>query len=152
MVCVSENRDMASISSSSGVQAATQQGWQQMQLQQARRTAEQAEQQARALKAQADGAQRAADQAQENARSLSVRSDQAQASAGQARQGVTAIQTREQMQVRLGQTVEQVAIRLQEDQAPAVRTSVPATDESASPPPVINVQGQVTGTVINTTA
>lgn len=144
---------MASISSSSGTQAATQSGWQQLQLQQARRTAEQVEQTARALKAQADGAQRTAEQAQENARSLTVRSDQAQTSAGQAWQGVAAIQTRAQMQTQLSRTVEQVVVRQQAESAPVAAVAAdPSAAPATSPSPVVNVQGQVTGTVINTTA
>lgn len=73
------------------VSSASQDNLQQFMLQQARRSADQAEQTAQSLKAQSDAAQRAADQSQENANSLTTQSDQAQATADQARLGLMAL-------------------------------------------------------------
>jgi len=133
---------MTTVSSTS---SASEYGLQQLRLQQARRTAEQAEFAARALNAQAANAQRVADRAQEDARSLGVQANQAEASAGQARQGLAALSTAQQAFSRLSNTAEQVVAR---EPTPAA----PTQDSGAAPVPVVNTQGQVTGTVINTTA
>lgn len=135
---------MASISSISGTQSAAQSGLQQLRLQQAKRNAEQAEQVANSLQAQARDAQQRASEAQENARSISAQSDQAHTTAGQARQGLAALATGGQMQSQLSHVVDQ-AIDKQQAAEPAIAAKSPA-------PPVTNTQGQVTGTVINTTA
>lgn len=136
---------MASISSISGAQSAAQSGLQQLRLQQAKRNAEQAEQIANSLQAQARDAQQRAGEAQENARSISAQSDQARTTAGQARQGLAALATGSQMQSQLSHVVGQVTEKQKTAAPPAVATKSPA-------PPVTNTQGQVTGTVINTTA
>lgn len=136
---------MATISSISGAQAAAQSGLQQLRLQQAKRNAEQAEQVANSLQAQARDAQQRAGEAQENARSISAQSDQARSTAGQARQGLAALTTGSQMQSQLGRVIEQVIDKQKAPEPPAVVAKSPA-------PPVTNTQGQVTGTVINTTA
>lgn len=130
---------MATVSSTSGSQA-NQYGWQQVKLQQAKRNADQAEQNAQFLQVQAGEARRVADRAVENARSLSVRSDQAQTDAGRARQGLAAIQSVNQMQMQLGRVADQA---IQKQQA----ASSTAPTESA---PVVNTLGQLTGTVVNT--
>ncbi|MEI8162680.1 MAG: hypothetical protein WCI19_06050 [Betaproteobacteria bacterium] len=132
---------MASISSISGAQSAAQSGMQQLRLQQATRNAEQAEQVARALQAQAGEAQRQATEAEQNARAVSTEADQAQANAGQARLGLAVIKSVGQMQFQVSNVVAQVAETL--------KTAEPA---AAAPTPVVNAQGQLTGTVINTTA
>lgn len=136
---------MVTVSSTSGVQSAAQAGWQQLKLQQAQRNADRAEQEARSLQAQAAEAQRGADRAQENARTLNVQSDQAQTNVGRARQGLAAIKSLEQTQTRLIGTYEKVA-QAQVEQAPA--RSAPEQPTA----PVVNTQGQTTGTVVNTTA
>lgn len=130
---------MAAISSTAGMQSATQAGLQQLKVQQAKQNADRAEMAARSLRAQADAAQSEADRAQENARSLYVRSDQAATAAGKARQSVAMIQSAGEMGVRLASTVSQAAERQTESQP------VPTV-------PVVNTSGQVTGTVVNTTA
>lgn len=135
---------MAIESSTSSIQSATQSGWQQLKLQQARRNADQAEQTARSLQAQALDAQKTADQEQENARSLTVQSDQAQSAVGRARQGLAALSSLSQMQVQLTRVADQVIEKVQNAQPAA-----PAPESSA---PVVNTQGQLTGTVVNTTA
>ena len=136
---------MASVSATS---SANQYGLQQLMVQQARRNADQAEQAAAALKAQADDAQRVADQAQSNANSLSVQSDQAQQKAGQARQGLVALSAEQQGANLLSLSVDRVLARQQTSTPPAhgggTATSAPA--------PVTNSQGQVTGRIVNTTA
>lgn len=141
---------MAAISSTAGFQAASQAAFQQMKVQQARQNAERAEQAARVLTREAAEAQQVADRAQENARSLSVRSGQAQSVAGQARQGVAMMQTVGEMQTRLGDTVTQATERVESVQAVG-GAQVPAAP-AAEAPPVLNLSGQVTGRVVNTTA
>lgn len=130
---------MAGITSSTvGSQTAVQAGLQQLKVQQALQNAERAEQTARSLRARANEAQRVADQAQESARTLYVRSDQAQSAAGQARQGVAMMRSAGEMQTRLAGAVEQANTR---------QESV-----SSTAAPVLNSSGQVTGTIVNTTA
>ncbi len=141
---------MASVSSLSGAQSAAQSGLAQLRLQQAKRDAEQAEQTAQSLQAQARSAQQRASQAQEAARTITTQADQAQSTAGQARQGLAVIKSVSQMQTRLAGTVSQVVEKLD-----ASAPEAPVAVQAASPPPatpVVNAQGQVTGTVVNTTA
>lgn len=135
---------MASISSLSGAQSAAQSGLAQLRLQQAKREAEQAEFTARVLQAQASDAQQRASDAQEKARAITTQSDQAQTEAGQARQGLAVIKSISQMGTQLSGVATRVAekLKLAEPVAPA--------QEAAAP--VVNTQGEVTGTVINTTA
>jgi hypothetical protein len=115
-----------------------------LRLQQAKRDAEQAEQVARALQAQAQAAQQNANEAVERARTITSQSDQAQATAGQARQGLAAVSTVAQMQGQLSGVVAQVTEKLAPPKAaPAIKST---------PVPVVNAEGQVTGTVVNTTA
>jgi ABC-type hemin transport system substrate-binding protein len=121
------------------MQSATQAALQQLKVQQAKQNADRAEVAARSLRAQANAAQSEADRAQENARSLYVRSDRAETAAGQARQGVAMIQSSGEMRVRLADTASQAAERQTETQP-------------VQPAPVVNTSGQVTGTVVNTTA
>jgi methyl-accepting chemotaxis protein len=145
---------MAAISSSAGLQAATQAAFQQLKVQQARQNAERAEQTARALESKAVEAQQVADRAQENARSLSVRSSQAQSVAGQARQGLAMIRSVEEMQTGLSNTVSQANERMVRTEGsaqvgPSAAASAPPVPDAQ---PVVNTSGQVTGTVVNTTA
>jgi hypothetical protein len=140
---------MATISSISGAQSAAQSGLAQLRLQQAKRDAEQAEQVANSLQAQARDAQQRASQAQETARSITIQSDQAQSNAGQARQGLAVIQTVSQMQTQLGSVASQVKVKLEAAQ-PAAPAAIVPTPASAAP--VVNTDGQLTGTVVNTTA
>jgi len=144
---------MASISSLSSSPSAVQSGLQQLRLQQAKADAERAEQTARALQVQARNAQQRANQAQENARSITIQADQAESSAGQARQGLAVIRSVSRMQSSLAGTAAQVVAK-QDAAAPATPTlAVSPTGQSpAAPAPVVNIQGQVTGTVVNTTA
>lgn len=136
---------MASVSATS---SANQYGLQQLMVQQARRNADQAEQTAAALKAQADDAQQVADQAQANARSLSVQSDQAQQRAGQARQGLAALSVEQQGVNLLSLAVDRVLARQQASTSMARSGST----VTSAPAPVTNSQGQVTGRIVNTTA
>jgi hypothetical protein len=135
---------MAPVSSLSGAQSAAQSGLQQLRLLQAQRDAEQAEQTARALQVRARDAQQTASQAQENARSIAGEANQAQVNAGQARLGLAVIRSADQMQVRLSDVVTRVAETL--------KSAEPVAPSQSPAPPVINTQGQVTGTVVNTTA
>lgn len=125
------------ISSTSG---ATSAAFAQLQRQQAERNAEQAEQRARSLQAETQQAKSEADRAQERARSLEVETDQATEEAGRARSGLVASNTLRQVDVRVGELREQIT--------PAPPAEAPASDVPA-PRPVVNAQGEVTGTVIN---
>lgn len=131
---------MPTLSAASSV---NQSGFQQLQLQQARRNADQAEQSARSLSSQADSAQRAAAQAQEGARLLSVEAGQAQDRAGQARQGVVAQESFTRTSAQIGEIYTRVAEKFQVIETPQVVAAAPA---------VVNTQGQVTGGNVNVTA
>lgn len=135
---------MAAISSISGMGSATQAGWQQLRLQQARQNADRAEAEARALQEKAATAQQVANQADENAREISTQADQAGMNAGRARQGLAAIRSAGQMQAQIVQKADQII----EAQKPAEAAASTAQSGSG----VVNAQGQVTGTVVNTTA
>lgn len=134
---------MATVSPISGGQSATQLAFQQLRLQLAQRNADQAQQTAKALQDQANSARVAANRAQENARSLEVQSAQAQENAGRARQGLAALKTSGQYQIQLAPTVEN---------APQAAAPTPAVQAAPQNPPVVNSEGQVTGTVISVTA
>lgn len=135
---------MATVSSLSGAQSGAQSGLQQLRLQQARRTADQAEQIARSLQAQARDAEQVAGEAEANARSLSGQAAQAQANAGQARQGLAVIETINQLGSQLSG-----ALGLATEKSRIPETAIPAAKQAA---PVVNAQGELTGTVVNTTA
>lgn len=132
------------VSSAAGAQSASSGLWAQLQLQQARQAADQAEQQAAALQARAQSAQTVADRAQENARSLQVQSRQAQGDASQARLNLASQDVASQVQTQLGDLKAQISEVLKSDTLSA--TPVPA------PAPVINTSGQATGTLVNVTA
>lgn len=110
-------------------QSATQNGVQQAKLQEAKRNAERAENVAQSLQASARDAESAANRADQEARTLSAQANQATSDARGARQNVAAL-TNEQQRSK-SQQVTQVKF---------------------SPAPVLNTQGQLTGTVVNTTA
>lgn len=147
---------MAVTSATSNSLSVAQLGMQQLRVQQAKQNAERAESAARSLRSQADAAQREASQAQENARSLNMRSDQAQSVASQAHQGMAAMRSQTDMQVRLSNTVDQVVERASVSVADANATnsneSASSVAEQHTSQPVVNTSGQLTGTVVNTTA
>lgn len=142
---------MATISLSSP-SSAVQSGLAQFRLQQARRTAEQAEQVARSLQTQAREAQQQASQAQENARSIAAQATQAQGAAGQARQGVAIVESVSKMRTQLNKAIGPVVekVKVAEPAVPSPAATAPVIKAAALP--VVNVEGQTTGTVINTTA
>jgi len=139
---------MAAISSTAGSQSVAQSTLQELRIQQARQNAGRAEQVASSLRQQAAEAQRNADRAEANARSLSVQSVQAETVAGRARQGLAAIRSAGEMQTQLSQVVGRISGKSE--------SSLPASDVSGNvapaPAPVVNTSGQITGTLINTTA
>ena len=137
---------VATISSAQTSQSAVQAGWGQLRMQQARRTADQAEAEAQSLRLQAANAQRSADHAEANAQSLTSAASQAESDAGRARQGLVAMQTTGNMVAVLSNTVQQVLTKQQAQQAPQT------TPTPAPAPAVTNSQGQVTGTIVNVTA
>ena len=114
----------------------------QLQRQQAERNAAQAEQRARSLQAETREARAEADQAQERARTLEVETDQATGEAQRARSGVAASRELQGLDTQFSELRGQIA----EAFPPA---EVPATP---APRPVVNAQGEVTGTVINVEA
>jgi chromosome segregation ATPase len=125
-----------------GSQGSSSAAWGQLQSQQAQRNAEQAEQRARALQSQARSAQQEADRAQENARALQGSSSQARSEADSARRNVSSLESLGQVNNQLGQLREQIA-------------TVLAPSQAVTPAPVpayTNVEGQATGTLINTVA
>jgi len=128
------------IAASAGLASPSAGLWAQIQQQQAQRSADQAEQQARALRAQARQAQSVADRAQENARSLQSESSQARVDADNARRGVQSMKSMNQVEQGIGESRAQMAERVQ------VSSSV------RQAPPVVNASGQTTGTQVNVTA
>lgn len=112
-----------------------------LQLQQAQRNADQARQNAHALQSAAAQAQVTADQADQQARAIGREAQQAQYIANQATQSLTTAQSGRQVQSRIGQIAQAV------HQAVQAQPTPPAT-----PAPVLNVQGQVTGQVVNVKA
>ncbi|MFA7292699.1 MAG: hypothetical protein WC023_10680 [Rhodocyclaceae bacterium] len=114
---------------------------QQLRLQQAERSANQAEASARALRRQAQVAQQSADRAQEGARSVKVQADQAQVNAGSAQQQLVSLKSINQLQSGFDTVRQQISLSLE------------SLDVSASTAaPVINADGQATGTLLNVTA
>lgn len=128
------------VTSTSGAQSVTGGLWAQIQQQQAQRSADQAEQQARALRARAQDAQSVADRAQENARSLKVQSNRADGEAVLARQGLLAQESGGAVQSQLTDIREQIGSILQSEKL------------VVSLPPVVNAEGQVTGSLVNVMA
>jgi F0F1-type ATP synthase membrane subunit b/b' len=135
---------MATISSISGGLSANVSDSLQFRLQQARRDAEQAEAVARSLQAKAGEAQRSASEAVENARMMAARSAQAQTNAEQARGAVTAVKVIGEGQAAVAVTVDRVT--------EALKNAGPVALVPGSESPVKNMQGQLTGTVVNITA
>jgi chromosome segregation ATPase len=128
------------VSSASSAQSASGGLWAQIQLQQARQTADRAEQQAAALQAKAQSAQTVADRAQESARSLQVQSRQAQGDASQARLNLATQDSVGEVQSQLSDLKAQIGEVLKSDPLVAVAA------------PVVNTSGQQTGTLVNVTA
>lgn len=117
----------------------------QLQLLQAQRAADRAEQNARALRERATEAQNTADREQENARNLQVQAGQAQQVAGSAKQGVIALKSLRQVQEGFSEIRQQIAQVTQ-------KQTTGSTSNTSAPAPSINSQGQTTGTVVNVTA
>jgi type II secretory pathway pseudopilin PulG len=131
------------ISSLSSAQSIPGVVWQQVQQQQAQRNADQAEQAARSLQAQARSAQSVANRAQENARSISTESSQADSRANQAKQGLVSLKSIGEVQSGFDDLRQQISTVLSKD-------SVASAPIQAAP--VVNSSGQQTGTLINVSA
>jgi len=129
------------VNASGGMQSVGSVAWAQLQQQQAQRAADQAEQNAKALRQKARDADVQAGRAQENARATHVQSDKADRNAGDARQRVDAIATLDQLRQ------EFQGIR---DQIASSKLDAGAASNSASG--VTNAYGQKTGTVLDVTA
>ncbi len=135
---------MATISAISSALSTGMSGSQEFKLQQAKRDAERAEQTARSLQAQARDAKQQANQAVSYARSVATQADRARADAGQARQGLAVIKAAAQIQTQLTNVVSQTTETL--------KAAESAGFAQGGAAPVINAAGQLTGTVVNTTA
>lgn len=132
------------VTSTSGTQAITQSAWARLQVEQARRFAERAAQNARSMQSKANDAQSAAQQAQENARALRVEANQARSIAVEADRGVRATESSSQIGPMVVNEVTQAA-----QSAGVVRTAAVAPAQTA---PTVNTQGETIGTVVNVTA
>lgn len=128
------------VGATSGAQSASGGLWAQLQLEQARRTADQAEQRAATLQSQAQSAQAVADRAQESARSLQTEAKQAQGDASQAQLNLATQNATGQVQAPAPDLQNQVGVLLK------------STTLNAAPNPVINTSGQTTGRLLNVTA
>ena len=141
------------IAASSSQQSVTAAFYGQLRLQQAQRNADLAEREARALHASAQAAQANADRAQQGARELQVKSDQASLNAGRARLGLaaerSAAERLSELGVRAGRVAEAVAAR---EATPAPVTPAVAAPPAVAPKPVVNAEGQTTGTLISVSA
>lgn len=142
MIALVRGSSMATISSISSALSTGAPGSQDFRLRQAKRDAERAEQNARSLQAQASDANQEANQAIDYARSIASEADRAQADAGQARRGVAVIQAAARSQP--ADVVSQTTEILKAAESARFGAGVAA--------PVINAAGQLTGTVVNTTA
>ena len=122
--------------------------WSQLQQRQAQRTADQAEQKAAALQAEARAARQEASVAQERARSLSVKSSQAQGEASDARRNVAEMASLGKTQASLTELRSQIAGAV-DALSPSSSTETASTSKTTS---VVNAYGQETGTLVNVTA
>lgn len=111
-------------------------------LNQAKRAADQAEATARSLRQQAASAQHNADIAQEGARSVAVQADKADSRAGLARQQVISTSSLNNLQGNFDTLHQQISEGLKSLDLPAVAPAAP----------VVNADGQTTGTLVNVTA
>lgn len=139
------------------VSATARSALQQLNIQNARRAADQAEREAQTLSRQAELARSRAAREEQNADSLSARAKQADGVAIQARQGLAAVTSAAESTDRLTNALSQVNTRsdpapVSSANAPTVTTAAPASTTTAPPQPVVNTQGQRIGTIINTTA
>lgn len=128
------------VSSTSATQSVSSLISQQVRVQQAERKADQAEASARSLRQAAAAAQRNADRAEEKARVLEVRSDQADFAVGSARQQATSVASAIELQGSFDSIRQQIAAGLESLDAPTATA------------PVVNAEGQTTGTLVNVTA
>lgn len=124
----------------SGAQGGASSVMSQLQMQQAQRNAEQAEQKARALQAQARTAQTDADRAQENANRLQGSSSQAKSDAASARRNLYSLEAFSDINASLADLSTQIAAVLAPSEAPAANAAF------------INSEGQATGTLVDVTA
>jgi hypothetical protein len=126
------------VTSTLGTQAVTQSAWASLEVEQARRFAERAAQNARAMQSKANDAQNSADRAQDNARTLRVEANEARGVAVEADRGVRATESASQIGPQIVREVTQAA--------QALETAPTQTQ------PTVNTQGETIGTVINVTA
>lgn len=134
---------MVAISSSA---SAARYSVQQAAVPQVKRAAEQAQQAADALQAQARDAWQKVDSAEANARAVDARANQAISTAAQARQSMVSFGGKI---LAAGPTANTAT---SDSQATTSASSASSTPTAAPAPAVINTQGQRIGTLINVTA
>ena len=112
-------------------------------LEQARREADQAEANARDLRAQADDAEQQAQRSQDNVRKVSARTQQEEATYAQPRENSTS-----EVPLKIQKLIEQMYSATSEKRAQSgnpLKANVHAA-------PIVNVQGQATGRIVNVSA
>lgn len=130
-------------SASSGIQGGGSAIFSQLQMQQAERSADQAEQNARSLRARSDAAQRKADRAQDEARTLKVQSSEAQATADSARRGLASLDAGRQTQSSLADIYTRVFVPASDPATESSGASLVVTAAASTPS---------TGSLVDTTA
>jgi type IV secretory pathway VirJ component len=112
-------------------------------LEQARREADQAKANARDLRAKADDAEQQAQRSQDNVRRVSARAQQDEATYAQPRKSSTS-----DVPLEIQKLIEQMYSAISEERAQSgnpLKANINAT-------PVVNMQGQATGRVVNVSA
>lgn len=130
-------------SASSGIQGGGSAIFSQLQIQQAERSADQAEQNARSLRARSDAAQRKADQAQDEARTLKVQSSEAQETAESARRGLASLDAGRQTEASLADIYTRVFVPAGGPAAESSSAGLVVTAAASTPS---------TGSLVDTTA
>lgn len=131
---------MGAISATNSATPSTQTSLGQAQLSQARRAADQAEANAKNLRAQADLAEQHAQDKRENVRNIAYRNQQDDATYAQPRANSTG-----EVPLKVQKMVEQLYNASSEKRAE--RGNILKADLNA--PPVVNMQGQATGRIVN---
>jgi len=112
-------------------------------LEQARREADQAEANARDLRAQADDAEQQAQRSQDNVRQVSARTQQDEATYAQPRKNSTS-----DVPLKIQKLIEQMYGAISDKRAQSGNPL--KSDVNAAP--VVNIQGQATGRIVNVSA
>ena len=134
---------MVSITATNSANPPPQASLGQVRLAQARREADQAEAMARDLRAQADDAEQQAERSQDNVRKVSARVQEGAATYSQPRDSSTS-----EVPLKVQKLIEQMYSATSEKRAQSGNTL--KTNVNAAP--VVNMQGQATGRIVNISA